>query len=1096
MAGLLDPPIFRDQAAPSGVLSRMLVQPPPADGVTDVSLFDLNKSGPLQSPTVMANPSPSDGIQATDATPIQLDPVTVTGSAGRMTVLSGDQPTGLTPRADPLVPRAAAAGLGTTLGAAFDYGNDAVNAYRGLTSQYFMPDPHFDPMSVIKDTPYEQDYLDRFVGVQSEPEARAVMARIDQEEHDKAVMGSSGWGFISGVAAGTVSPTMLLPVGWLRFGKVGVEATQAARLGIKAAEGAAIGATVVGAQEGILHQFSETRTAEETWWNVVGAAAIGGVLGTAGAALSRETIDRLAANVKQGIPSSLADEVKLWNEGTPAGVGAAASDTARGTGELKGAFGAENLALDPLRRLQTSPFQSARNTIRDLAETPLTLAENADGIATTIGGSVETGVKMAQGPLAEGLGAVDDQFQRYFFGQPTRFAGVRAGIARATGQTDKMSLSQFREATFDALIAGDTHPVPEVQAAAAALRKTVFDPLKNEAIGVRLFDENVKPLGDEGYAPRHYLPEAIAARRGDFVDILARHFEAKQADVERAVSAIAARGEKPPDGMFKATDMTKGEIRAAAEETTDTILGNSTNRMILPKDLVAGPRGPLKERMLGIPTQLIRDFVEKDVNVLARLYSRTMATDIGLIKKFGSTDLAEQLQKINDEANGLIAKATTEKQRVQIDDARKAALRDMAGVRDRLRGTYGLPATPGGLASRAIKVVKDLNYLRLLGGMSISSITDVGHIVAIHGLTRTLKTAFVPFVKGLKSIKLAAKEVRLAGAALDMILDSRSMAISDVMDNYGRGSRLERGAHWAAQKFGVVTLMAPMNVITKQLAGITAQTRMLEGIEALAAGKASPKQVEYLAAGGIDADVAGKIAAQVEKHGAADGAIRWANTNDWTDKSAVQSFRAALVRDVDRSVVTPGQDKPLWMSKGMGQIIGQFHSFTMSATQRNLIAGLQQRDAAAFNGMMSMLALGALQYWLKAQISGAPVSDNPAKWATEAFDQSGLSGWLMDANNITEKLTSGHVGMAAFTGAPAQRYASRNWMGALLGPSFDAAMDMGKLSNDMASGKWTAADSRALRRLTPLQNLFYLRKLFDQVEAGANSAAGIPNRAN
>ena len=51
----------------------------------------------------------------------------------------------------------------------------------------------------------------------------------------------------------------------------------------------------------------------------------------------------------------------------------------------------------------------------------------------------------------------------------------------------------------------------------------------------------------------------------------------------------------------------------------------------------------------------------------------------------------------------------------------------------------------------------------------------------------------------------------MAGTALDMMDDTRAMAIADIMDDYGRGSRFERGLQSLSSKFGVVTLMAPWN---------------------------------------------------------------------------------------------------------------------------------------------------------------------------------------------------------------------------------------------------------------------------------------------
>jgi hypothetical protein len=471
-----------------------------------------------------------------------------------------------------------------------------------------------------------------------------------------------------------------------------------------------------------------------------------------------------------------------------------------------------------------------------------------------------------------------------------------------------------------------------------------------------------------------------------------------------------------------------------------------------------------------------------------------MAADIGLVRKFGSTDLKDQIAKINDEANAKIASSSGEKAKADIDKQRRAAIRDLTAVRDRIRGSYALPNNPDGLLVRAGRVARSLNFVRLLGGMTLSAVPDMAKPVMVYGLTRTMRTAFAPLVGGLKTMKLAAREVKLAGTALDMVLDSRAMAIADIMDDYGRGSKFERGLAQTTRSFGVVSLMAPWNAALKQFVGVIGQTKILEGVERVVAGKASKKEIEYLASNGIDANMADRVGGQFAKHGVKDGAIWWANTEAWTDRQAVEAIRAALVRDVDRVIVTPGQDKPLWMSTELGKLVGQFKSFGIASVQRTLIAGLQQRDAAAFNGMVLMLGLGAVSYYLKMETGGFEVSDDPVKWATEAFDRSGMAGWVSDANNMVEKMTRGTIGLSAFTGEQATRYASRNAIGSLLGPTFDVVGDAIQVSGSAFAGDWAASDSHAFRKLVPLQNLFYLRQLFDATERGVNGAFGVPMR--
>ena len=74
-------------------------------------------------------------------------------------------------------------------------------------------------------------------------------------------------------------------------------------------------------------------------------------------------------------------------------------------------------------------------------------------------------------------------------------------------------------------------------------------------------------------------------------------------------------------------------------------------------------------------------------------------------------------------------------------------VRDVAAVRDRLRGTFGLPNNPNHLAYKAVRVVKNLNYLRLLGGMTISSLTDVARPVMRNGFLNTYSAGFKPLIK-------------------------------------------------------------------------------------------------------------------------------------------------------------------------------------------------------------------------------------------------------------------------------------------------------------------------------------------------------------
>jgi len=115
---------------------------------------------------------------------------------------------------------------------------------------------------------------------------------------------------------------------------------------------------------------------------------------------------------------------------------------------------------------------------------------------------------------------------------------------------------------------------------------------------------------------------------------------------------------------------------------------------------------------------------------------------------------------------------------------------------------------------------------------------------------------------------LAANEVKLAGNALDMVLDTRARAMADMLDDYGRWSRYERGVKAMADQFGMVTLMAPWNAALKQFVGVISQTRSLRVIEDMAEGKrvsvADRTRLRHL---GIGEEEARRISVQFREYG-------------------------------------------------------------------------------------------------------------------------------------------------------------------------------------------------------------------------------------
>jgi len=663
--------------------------------------------------------------------------------------------------------------------------------------------------------------------------------------------------------------------------------------------------------------------------------------------------------------------------------------------------------------------------------------------------------------------------------------GFAEELDRLGIDVSKMSNEEIA-AKLDQIEGGGTKYVPDTAHTRARSKEAAFHlrrlekQVSEETARLRKaqdkWDEIKAKMDEHGPKSRGLREEAIRVQK---------LVERSKRQVDRVTSMI--------EDNQRLAGMEPGELKGVASELTDKIIGGVPGRTHY--SAIPLTRGPLKERTLGIPDAEIEDFLHNDIEHIIRAYTRTMSTDVELTHKFGSADMAEQIAKINDSYAKLRDGVKGEKELKKLEKQRQSDISDIEGMRDRIRGTYAMPEDPNSLLIRAGRTVRQLNFLRLLGGMTISSVSDAGRAVMLHGMSNVMRHGIVPLVKGSKLYKVAANEAKLAGTALDMVLDSRALQMADLWDDYGRFSKGERAIQAMTDRFGVVSAMAPWNAFWKQFSGILSQTRTLQVVNSLLNGDASPAEVERLAFLGIGQEQATRIAEQFSKHGKKDSGIWWANTGAWTDPEAVNAMRHAIAKEVDITIVTPGQDRPLWMSTEMGKVVGQFRSFTMSSMAQVTQLGLQRRDAAFLQGAVLSVGLGMLSMVLRKVAADQPIPDDPRQWISEGIDRSAITSWISDANSIAEKITRNRVGLALLTGKPSSsRYSSRNAVASVLGPTFGTVSDAFEMTGSLAANDWSASDTSKLRQMIPYQNLFYLRRLFNAAEHGANDALGVPEK--
>lgn len=565
-----------------------------------------------------------------------------------------------------------------------------------------------------------------------------------------------------------------------------------------------------------------------------------------------------------------------------------------------------------------------------------------------------------------------------------------------------------------------------------------------------------------------------------------RQFRNEHARLSRHANSLTRFDRRRQAAMRRMEPMAREELEAAADDIINKIIGAPAG--IVPGELLPDGltkhAGFTKARTLNIPDERIKDFLESDVNYVMENYIRQVAPEIELTKRFGRVDMDGQIKAITEDYNRLISEAATPKERAKLEKRREADLRDIRAMRDRLLGTYGAPKDPASFFIRAGRVARHVNFLRLLGGMTISSLPDMARPIMQHGLRSALKP-LGKMMTDISKMRIAKADLREMGIGLEYALSSRSKVIADLNDPYSRRTFMERGLEWSSQKFGNFTLMNQYTDTMKMWSGLITQSKVLNAAKAVAGGKKlSKKEITKLAHIGIDESMLHRIAEQYSRHGEDLDGLLTGHSHMWDDRVVREAFQSAILKDVRTTVITPGiGDTPLMMSSELGKIVMQFKTFFFATHNRALVSGIQSGDASFYYGALLQVGLGSLVYVLKSMMAGREINTDPANLVKEGLDWSGMMGWLGEPNNVLENLSGGTYGMSAmFGGPPASRYQSRNGIGALLGPTFDLGGDIKNITAGVLNGEFDDREVRSVRKLLPFQNLFYLAPLLNQIE--------------
>jgi hypothetical protein len=975
----------------------------------------------------------------------------------------------------------------------------AQSIMRLIENTGFTDDEAYDP---LKDEQIPKGYEWRFLNSSSAEETSVRLERLDADLKDLDAIENGN--LLAVGLGGLVSPLTLAPLGTFK--------TLSQTSFLKRFVGSAAFTTALYAPEEFLIASQSEGRSElgQTLVPLLGAGLIGGTVGGLfGRRITANTnpADEFAQEGEEGIFRSAGASANLNNPQV-------LRQSLDNEGLAETGIALEKLKWNPVTRLTASANLTSRKIVSNLVDMGGMIQKKVQGGKVTgeaMDQSVETSFRTTYlSSLLDGIRASDEAYLA-FRGVVAKSGDIGRSMQMLSQKgkdfiqrNNTLSEFGFRERVAKAMRNGDADEVidsatPYVNQAATSYRKH-FDKIKANAEEVKLFEID---LAKKIRGLEINVADGVAGATEALATAKARLKQLR----EQGVLLNTALGYVPRvpriDKIEKNAERFKGIVsnwamghfqytRQQANEYADEIILNYTKSRPFYNldegtdqiDWITNATGA-KARSFEIPDKLIEDFLENDIEVLARHHTKTMGVDIELTRKFGDVSMSKIIKQITEEYDALVKQAPTIAEKQKLKQGLANDLRDIRGLRDRVRGTFGASKDPHNMSSRFVRQMKSFNVLVGMGGAAISSIPDIARPIMTEGFKNVYEHGFRHMFKNQRSVikQMTQKEARQAGIAVDAALGLRANSFSDIGDLFGSRYAMERALN---QSTGIFFMMNGLNYWNQAIKEFSSNIISLRMTNAIMRNFQTLNATDRrkLLANGIDGNDAFRMQQLIRQHGQrVDG--EWVpNTALWGDKAMVQKFRNALNQSVDRTIITPGAgDRALWTSTEMGSLITQFKGYGQGATVRLLTSGLQEKDSAFWQGAFVLVGLASLVNEFKKKQYGIDKEQSYSELMADAIDRSGILGWFTDVNNSIEKLSDYRLGLRPMMGKSQGYLPFGAKAGAIFGPVASNITTAGSVATDILSGEADDNTLRSARFITPTGNLPYLDPIWDKIMA-------------
>jgi len=947
------------------------------------------------------------------------------------------------------------------MGAAFGKNNTIVGAVtaadEGLAlkkGQNFDFDPYENDMEKIAG--YE-DRPDAFIGADSDEEMDLIKKKLDREDSFNEILSSgSTWSTVTAeLAAGIADPLILLPV------VKGISVASKTGMALQgAAQGAGIGLAASVTRESTFQGMQESRGMDESVLNVLTESAMGGILGGAVGALSKSS----NSAARMVLTKAMRGEdfmMKVGEDGVPF------VERSVGASEVTNALEDEGLARinetlagitgggfdflkSPSLRGVTSSFGTMRQFTNKMFNHNFIIGKETKGVSR--GDVAENLIRRDDAQLTKINKTVNDLYLNH-----TGTGALRASVSTPKG---KLSFTKFNE-RVSKVLRDDTYEdaIPEVNAA-AKLYRTQMDATYKKMAELKLLPDDIDPKLAKNYLTRIYDTSKL------------NNLEVRNSFINKVGGWYRTHN---PDGSLRATPMDELDAMEAAQDTLDKIMRQGDAALAfndMPEQIISKGKFT-KERMLLMPDSELEEFLVNDAQELVTNYTRRANSMIRVqnaMNEMGFESLQDLRVSMKSEKDRMLAGITDTKKRAKLEDQ---FAKDTALMTDMYRMMTGSISKPGG-ADRLVRTLMQYQFTRLLGGVLTSSFPELGMAPLKYGLLNTLKDGYLPMVRDWKAAKLSKDQLK----DLDIGLEHETSNILRILSDHGvetgrRTTEYDRIMSSITDKFGKATGLTHYTSFGRRLGASVAMSNTVRLLRQSQAKGLSKAQITKLANTGISESDYGKVLKMIDKHSQESGGSFISNHHMWSDQEAATIFRNSIQNQVETVILKPGKgDIPVFAQKHtLGKLAFQFKSFMSAATGKITIRGMQDRDAKTAAGIVYLTALGVTSQIVKDKIAGRETTDDPTQLILEGVSRSGMMGLI--------GTTLLDTGMTMYD-RKSRRYAGKFVQGNVFGPTGSQIGDIVDIMGRMADGDVSESDQKAVQRMIPFLNLFYIQALMNE----------------